>query len=152
MQIDVLFLVLMVIAVYRGARKGLIIGLISLFGWIIGLWAAIKLSDLAAEQIRQVLDIPDRWLWAAAFIAVFFLTLLAVRLIATLAEKLVNMSLMGWLNRLGGIFFYVLLYGLIFSVAIYFAEKVKLLNEETTSSSKVHAAFQPIFFTLKRVL
>jgi membrane protein required for colicin V production len=76
--------------------------------------------------------------------AVFILVMIVVRIGASLLEKTVELTMMGWLNRLGGVFFYVLLYAFIFSVMIYFAEKVNLLSEETISSSRVYSWIKPL--------
>jgi membrane protein required for colicin V production len=70
--------------------------------------------------------------------------MLLVNLGAKLVEKAVQLALLGWVNRIGGIFFYVLLYTLIFSVMIYFAVRVKLVGPETIASSQVYPFVAPI--------
>ena len=65
---------------------------------------------------------------------------------------LINLPLMGCLNKLAGILFYVLLYTLIFSVILYFADKAKLINEDTIASSKVYPVLQPVIIKLKQLL
>jgi len=63
---------------------------------------------------------------------------------ALLIEKTIQLTMLGWLNRIGGIFFYVLLYTLIFSVVVYFAGKSNLISRETLSSSKVYGWIAPV--------
>jgi membrane protein required for colicin V production len=70
--------------------------------------------------------------------------MILVRLGAKLIEKAVELTMLGWANRLGGIFFYVLLYAFIFSVVIFFAEKVQLLSDKTISSSSVYPWIKPL--------
>jgi membrane protein required for colicin V production len=65
---------------------------------------------------------------------------------------LINLPFMGCLNKIAGIIFYVVLYALIFSVIIYFAEKVELLSKDTITTSKVYPVLQPIIITLKQLL
>ena len=144
MLIDVLFLIMMVIAVFKGMRNGLIVALFSIIGWIVGLYAAFMFSGLAETYLKGVLNLSPRVLSVVAFILVFGLVSLLVNLGARIVEKVVGLTPIGWLNRLGGIFFYVLLYTLIFSVMIFFAEKVRLISEETASSSKVYSWVKPI--------
>src|SRR5688572_22465249 len=151
MLIDFLFLSMMVMALYKGFRNGLIIGIFATIGWVIGLIAAIRFSDVAAEFLRSSLDLSPRLISIIAFIAVFSLVMLLVNLGARLIEKTVELALMGWLNKLGGIIFYVLLYTFIFCVVIYFADKVKILSRESVASSKVYHTLQPVFFTLKQL-
>ena len=142
MPIDLLFLGAMLLAIFKGLRNGLVIAVCSLAGWVAGLYAAMKFSGLAAQYLKAYVN--PRWLTIISFIAVFLLVLILVRLAARLIEKVVELSMLGWANRLGGIFFYVLLYAFIISVLIFFAEKVQLLNEETISSSKVYPLIKPL--------
>jgi membrane protein required for colicin V production len=144
MLIDILFLVMMVIAVFKGMRNGLIVALFSIIGWIVGLYAAFMFSGLAETYLKGVLNLSPRVLSIIAFVLIFSLVVLLINLGARIIEKVIGLTPIGWLNRLGGIFFYVLLYALIFSVMIYFAEKVRLVSEETVSSSKVYPWVKPV--------
>lgn len=144
MLIDIIFISMMVLAIFKGLKNGLIVAIFSIVGWILGLLAAFRFSDLAAEYLKDNVDVSPRILSIISFILVFGIVMLLVSLGAKLIEKMVDLTLMGWLNRLGGIFFYVLLYTLIFSVMIFFAERVRLLNEETISSSKVYEWVKPL--------
>jgi membrane protein required for colicin V production len=150
MLIDILFLAMMIMAVYNGFRNGLIIAIFSIIGWILGLIAAFKFSSFAATYLRDNVNLSPRVLSIIAFILVFMIVVLIVNLGARLLQKTVELVMLGWLNRLGGIFFYVLLYTLIFSVLILFAEKVKLFNEETISSSKVYEWVKPLAQIIQR--
>ncbi len=141
MVIDLLFLGAMLLAVFKGLKNGLVIAVFSLVGWVIGLIAAVKFSSVAAEYLKA--HVNPRWLSVISFVVVLVLVLLLVRLGATLIEKAVELSLLGWANRLGGIFFYVLLYAFILSVLIFFAEKVQLISEETISSSRMYPWIKP---------
>jgi len=150
MFIDLLFLGMMMLAIFKGLRNGLIIAIFSIVGWIVGLIAAFKFSDVAAGYLHGVLNLSARTLHIVSFLLVFFLVMLLVNLGAKLIEKTVELALLGWVNRIGGIVFYVLLYTLIFSVMIYFAERVKLISEETIASSKVYPWIQPIALIIQR--
>ena len=150
MVIDIVFLVMMMFAVFQGIRNGLIVGLFSVIGWIVGLIAAFRFSDLAADYLKTMFDLSPRVLSIISFLLVFTLVVVLVNLGARLIEKTVQLTMLGWLNRFGGIFFYVLLYTLIFSVMVYFADKTKLLNEETISSSKVYDWVMPMATVIQR--
>jgi membrane protein required for colicin V production len=144
MLIDILFLSMMAFAIFKGIRNGLIVAIFSILGWILGLFAAFKFSDAASAYLKHSIDVSPRTLYIISFILVFTLVVLTVNLGAKLVTKTMDFALLGWVNRLGGVFFYVLLYALIFSVMIYFAEKVKLLNEETIASSQVYPWVKPL--------
>ena len=76
MLIDIVALVLLVIAIFKGISKGLIVALFSFLGFIIGLAAALKLSTAMAEYIGANVEVSQRWLPFIAFIVVFIIVVL----------------------------------------------------------------------------
>ena|SRR5688500_10238972 len=150
MLIDTFFLGMTFIAVFKGIKNGLIVAIFSIVGWILGIIAAFKFSDVAADYLKGSLNMSPRTLYILSFILVFILVMLLVNLGAKLVEKTVELAFMGWINRLGGIFFYVLLYTLIFSVMIYFAERVKLISDETIAASRVYPWVKPVAQIIQR--
>ena len=150
MLIDILFLGMMAIAIFKGLRNGLIVAIFSIVGWILGIIAAFKFADVAGGYLQGSVNLSPRILYIISFIVVFLLVMLLVNLGAKLVEKTVELALLGWVNRLGGIFFYVLLYALIFSVMIYFAERVKLISEQTIAASRVYPWVKPIALIIQR--
>ncbi len=151
-MIDALFIIMMSVAVFKGLRNGLIVAIFSIIGWLVGIYAAIKFSDSVGVWLQSHSEIDGKWLSMLAFIIIFLIVTLLVGLGARLISKSFDLALMGWLNRIGGIFFYVLLYTLILSVIIYFADKVKLINEDTIASSRVYPVLQPIIIKLNQLL
>jgi membrane protein required for colicin V production len=150
MLIDLLFLGMMAIAVFKGIRNGLIVAVFSIVGWILGIFAAFKFADVAAGYLKGTFDMSPKTLYIISFIIVFLVVMLLVHLGAKVVEKTVELAFMGWVNRLGGIFFYVLLYTLIFSVMIFFAEKFKLISDETIAASRVYPWVKPIALIIQR--
>jgi membrane protein required for colicin V production len=144
MLIDLLFLAMMAIAVFKGIKNGLVVAIFSIIGWILGIFAAFRFADVAAGYLKGTLDMSPKTLYILSFIIVFLIVMLLVHLGAKLVEKTVELAFMGWLNRIGGIFFYVLLYTLIFSVMIFFADKFKLLSNETIAASRVYPWVKPL--------
>ena len=141
---------MMAIAVFKGIRNGLIVAIFSIVGWILGIIAAFKFSDVTAGYLKGLVSMSPRTLYILSFIIVFLLVMLLVNLGAKLVEKTVELAFMGWINRLGGIFFYVLLYTLIFSVMIYFAERVKLISDESITASRVYPWVKPIALIIQK--
>lgn len=143
MFIDIIFAVILVLACFKGIRNGLIIAVFSLIAFIVGLAAALKLSTAVAAWLGNSTSISAKWLPFIAFIVVFFVVVLLVRLGAGLIEKTVQAVMLGWVNRLGGIVFYAVLYTIIFSIFLFYAEKVHLLQPHVIQSSQTYAYIQP---------
>lgn len=128
----------MIFAVIQGYRRGLIVALFSVLALFIGLAAALKLSAVTAGYIGQVIKVSDRWLPVIAFAVVFIIVILLVRWIAILLQKSVEVAMLGWVNRLGGILLYIVLFTLILSILFFYAVQLQLLQEEATRSSVIY--------------
>ena len=57
---------------------------------------------------------------------------------ALFAEKLVDLALMGWLNKLAGILLYAALYTVILSVLLFYAASTHIISSATLASSKTY--------------
>ena len=143
MLIDIIVLVLLLMAVFKGLRKGLIVAIFSFLAYMIGLAAAIKLSTLMAGYIGSNVEVSQRWLPFLAFVVVFVIVVLLVRLGAKLIEGALRIVMLGWLNRLGGAFFYSLIYFFIFSILLFYATQLRLISSETTTASVTYGFIQP---------
>ncbi len=143
MSIDVVFFALMVIAVFKGYSKGLIVGIFSLIAFVIGLAAALKLSSLVAHHLESGTGISGKWLPVIAFAVVFTIVVLLVNLGASILKKAVSMVMLGWADKLGGIILYIILYTIIFSVLLFFGTKTFMLNPETIANSHVYNFVSP---------
>lgn len=144
MFLDIIVIMLLVMALWKGFRNGLILGIFSFLAFIIGLAAAMKLSAIAADYIGQNVSVSERWLPIIAFAVVFLLVVLLVRLGARALEAVVDLATLGWANKLGGILFFALIYLLIFSIVLFYADKLLLINPETKEASLSFPILQPL--------
>ena len=143
MIIDLILGVIILIAIFKGYQRGLIIGLFSLVSVIIGLAAAMKLSTVVAGYIGEAVNVSDEWLPVISFAIVFIVVVLLIRLGANAIERTVEVVMLGWLNKLGGIIFYVAIYTVVFSVLLFYAEQVNLVRSETIEKSVSYSFVQP---------
>ena len=143
MIIDILFIILMVMAIFKGFSRGLIVAVCSFFAIIIGLAAALKLSTVVASWLHSSSGITAQWLPFISFIIVMVAVILLLRVGAGLLQKSVELIFMGWINKLGGILFYAAIYTTVFSVMLFYAEKIHILKQETIDASAVYAYVEP---------
>lgn len=143
MLLDIIYAVILVLAMLHGYRSGLIVGLFSLVAIIIGLAAAMKLSTVVAGYIGRNVNVSEEWLPLISFIIVFLLVVLLIRWGAKAIERTVEIALLGWVNKLGGIVFYTALYTIVFSVLLFYAEQMHLLQPQTINESVTYSFVQP---------
>lgn len=142
-MIDIVFAILIVIACIKGFQKGLIIAVFSIIAYIIGIAAALKFSSIVAGWLHNSTNVSAKWLPFLSFAIVFLVVVILVNRGGKLIEKTFQMALLGWVNRLGGIVFYAALYIIIFSVFLFYAEKISLLKPETIKASQSYSFVQP---------
>lgn len=143
MIIDFIFAALMVLAFLKGWQRGLIVALFSIIAFIIGLAAALKLSTAVAGWLGSSTNVSAKWLPFISFALVFFVVVLLVRLGGKLIEKTFQAVMLGWANRIAGILLYAALYTIIFSIFLFYAEKIQLLKPATVTSSLTYTFIEP---------
>ena len=103
MILDIIVAMILILALIKGYRQGLIVALFSVISFIFGLAAALKLSVVVADYIGNSVKISDKWLPIISFGVVFLIVVLLVRLGAKFIQKSVELAMLGWLNKIGGI-------------------------------------------------
>jgi membrane protein required for colicin V production len=144
MGIDIIVLGLLLLAIFKGLRKGLVLAVFSFLAFVIGLAAALKLSAIVAHYLAESTNVSARWLPVLAFVLVFVAVLLLVRLGAKLIEGALQLVLLGWLNRIGGVLFFALLYLFLFSILLFWADNLHLLRPTLKEASVTWPWLQPL--------
>ncbi|HSU27003.1 MAG TPA: CvpA family protein [Chitinophagaceae bacterium] len=143
MIIDLVFVVVLLLALLHGYRHGLIVGFFSLVAIIVGLAAAIKLSAIVSVWLGNSVNISDQWLPIISFAVVFIAVVLLIRLGARALESVVKTVMLGWLNKIGGMIFFAAIYIIIFSVVLFYLEKMNLIQPSVTHRSVTYSFIQP---------
>lgn len=143
MLIDIFFILVILMAVFRGISKGFVLGIVSFFAIMIGLAAALKLSVVVAGYLKSSVLAATKWLPLISFILVLVVVLLLVGLLARLIKKSLQFAMLGWLDSLGGIVLYICLYTIIFSILIFYADKVAVLKPDVIANSKTYPYIAP---------
>jgi membrane protein required for colicin V production len=143
MLLDIIYAVLIVLAIIKGWQKGLIVGLFSLVAIVIGLAAAIKLSAVVANYIGRNVKISEQWLPVISFAVVFLVVVILVRLGAKIIQKFAESIMLGLFNRIGGVLLYAAIYTIVFSVILFYTEQLRLIKPGTKEKSVSYEFVQP---------
>ena len=98
-MIDIIYAILIILALFKGYRRGLIIAVFSFAGFIVGLAAALKLSVFVADHLKDSVNISAKILPFISFALVFIAAILLIHFGAKLIEKLFEMAALGWAVR-----------------------------------------------------
>ncbi|MEJ7673045.1 MAG: CvpA family protein [Chitinophagaceae bacterium] len=102
MIIDIAFVIVMLIAIFKGFSKGLIIGIFSMLAFIIELAAALKLSVVVAEYLKDSVGSFAQWLPYISFMLVIYSSSISCKNIGKSYKKTIRFAMLGWLDTLAG--------------------------------------------------
>jgi membrane protein required for colicin V production len=115
---DVVFAILLLWSAYRGITKGFLVMAASLAALVLGVWGAIRFSDLTAGLLIENLGLESRYTALIAFAITFTVIVIGVHLLARAMDKLVKAVALGFLNRLAGLAFAVLRTAFVISIIL----------------------------------
>ncbi|ASZ10643.1 CvpA family protein [Chitinophaga pendula] len=144
MGIDIIFAILLVLAIYKGFTRGLIVAVFSFVAVLLGTAAALKLTTVAALYAQEHWEIQSRWLPVLCFILLFLAVVVVVRIGAIAIQKIVEAVMLGWLNKLGGILLYAGIFTILYSVLLWIANQLYWLSPEVKLQSVVYPYISPI--------
>lgn len=125
--LDIIFLVPLLFALYRGFKTGIIHMAASLAALVLGIFLAIKLRPLFAALLDSVFDIAPDNMNVIAFSVAFVSIVLVVHMIAIVVEKLIKAVALNLVNRLLGMGFGLVVTAFVISMILWPLNKV---NEE----------------------
>ena len=101
--LDIAIIVLLAITTLIGLRIGIIKTILSLAGVIVGVILAGRYYDALAGQLTFIPQ--DSLARIAAFAIILVVVMLVAGVLASVLKWLASLVLLGWVNRLGGAFF-----------------------------------------------
>lgn len=142
--LDIVLIVVIVISAFTGLRMGLIKAVLSLVGTIVGVILAGRYYIFLSERLSFI---PQESLAKiVAFVIILFAVMAIVSIIASLLKWAVSLIMLGWVNRLGGAAFGLVL-GVIFCSALL-TIWVRFLGIEAVISESRLAAVMLQYFPL----
>lgn len=117
--LDIIFLVPLLFALYRGFKKGMIYMIASLLALVLGILGAVKLRPLFASLLDAVFNIDPAHMNAIAFAVAFVSIVLVVHLAAFFLDKLIKAVALNFVNRLLGMAFGVLVTAFMISMILW---------------------------------
>jgi membrane protein required for colicin V production len=103
--IDLVIVVFLFIAIFRGFINGMVNEVASLAALILGIWGAIKFSSFTADKLYDYFDMTGQYVGIIAFLVTFGIIVVIIHFIGIIADKVVTAVSLGFLNRILGIVF-----------------------------------------------
>ncbi len=156
--LDLIFLIPLLFALYRGFKKGMIHMIGSLAALLLGIFGAIKLRPVFASLLDSLFDISPDYMNVIAFSVAFVFIVVVVHLVAFVVEKLVKAVALSFVNRLLGMGFGLLVTAFVISMILWPVNQInaerQFIEPERIEGSMLYrplSAFAPAVFPyLKR--
>ncbi|MFT4661344.1 MAG: membrane protein required for colicin V production [Patiriisocius sp.] len=143
--LDIVFLVPILWALYRGYKKGLIIEITSLVSLVLGVYGAIKLSGVTGQYLTEYFNMSEQNLGIVSFAVTFILIVGLIYFIGKMIEKMIDLVALSFVNKLGGAFFSGLKVAMIISIILVtlngWNEKYNFLPDSVSDDSMF---FEPL--------
>ena len=148
--IDIVIVCCFLPVLYFGIKNGLIKQVVAFAVIFFGLKLSLEFATPAAEWVLQHVKISEFWAKAVSFILIFFAVALVLSLLGKLLEKIIKISLLGWLNKLLGIVVTFCIFALMLSVVVYFVDSANNLLDFIPKEKLEESRFYPVLLQLSQ--
>lgn len=137
--VDIIILIPLGLAVFKGYRNGFIVELTMLVALFLGILAGIYFSDLVSEWLISSGGLNPAYTHAISFALIFIGVLILMRLLAKVVQKVAESLALGFFNRILGAAFGLLKAAFLISVILYLINQVdprhSIIGEKTREKS-----------------
>ena len=139
--LDILLIIIVGYCFLRGIFRGLIKELAAIVGVLGGLYAAYGYYPLLAKELSRWITNPG-YLNILSCLLLFFAVYLVVSLVGVMIKYLMNITFLGWTDRIGGAFFGTVKGGLLAAVLIlvltsFLPRNAPLLRDSLTAPQMI---------------
>ncbi|MFZ4706267.1 MAG: CvpA family protein [Bacteroidales bacterium] len=155
-MLDIILAVFLLLFAIGGFRKGFIIGLATLAGLFLGIWAAVHFSGYAGHILKDVVHLHTTHLAMVSFIFTFLAVLILVFLLGKSLTSVVKIIALGFLNRIAGALFGIAKGCLVLSAFLYMLVSIDagghILSIQQRRESKLYKPIAWIFPAILPIL
>lgn len=106
MIFDIVIIISLLFAFYRGWKKGLLWSLFSMLAFFISLFVAMKFASDIAQLLQEKNIVDPKYAYTIAFVFIIVLLFILFKLLSKSIEHVLKIIFLGWLNPLLGALFY----------------------------------------------
>lgn len=142
---DVIIIIPLLWAAYKGFKKGLIIEVASLVALFLGVWGGAKFSAVSASYLGEMFNISEQIMPLLSFAVTFILIVIAVFFIAKMLQKVVKAVSLSTINKITGSAFgilkFTLIIGIVLNIVNNINREIGFIDNEMQNSSLL---YQPV--------
>lgn len=141
--VDIVIVCCFLPVLYFGIKNGLVKQLVALAVIYFGITLSLKFSVPVSKWLLEHVEMSEFWAKAVSFILIFFVIAIVLSLFGRILEKIIQISLLGWLNRLLGIVMTFAIFLLIVSALVYLVDSANNIVEFIPKEKLEESRFYP---------
>lgn len=143
--IDIVILILLGLGAFEGYRKGFLLSVLGLFGFVIAVILGIYFMSPANDWLLENVTEFNIGYPIMGFLVVFLITLILIRIVGWILKSIMNLVLLGGIDSLVGALFGAVKAAFFISLFIWQANLFKLdLPKEWRRKSEILVYVEPI--------
>ena len=148
--LDLILLICFLPGIIRGISKGFLEQALALAGVVLSVWAAFRFSGLVATWLKPYADLSETTLNVVSFALILIAMSLLVLIIAKLLTKVIELAMLGWLDKTLGLVFALAVNALVIGVFIVLFDTINLkfglVKPEVLDESIVYTTLRDICY------
>lgn len=148
--IDIVILCCFIPAIIIGLKNGLIKQLIALAVIYLGIRLSLMFSDPVSQWLTERMQLSEFWVKALSFLIIFAAVAIILNLLGNIIEKIIKVTPLSGLNRLGGVLVACCITALIVSVLVYFLDSFNGLAHLISDEKIQESVFYPKLLDLAK--
>ena len=148
--LDIILLICFIPGIIRGISKGFLEQALALAGVVLSVWTAFHFSGLVAGWLKPYVDFSETTLNVIAFALILVAVSLLVLLVSKLLTKVLELAMLGWLNKTLGLVFALAVNALVIGLFIVLFDtvnaKFSLVKPEVLDGSIVYTTLRDLCY------
>ena len=140
--LDIIILICFIPSLVHGLRKGFIAQVIAILSILVGVYLSFEFSNTAGTWLGQYIEGSEQVLKITAFALILIGAIAVLTALGKLLEGVINIAMLGWVNKLLGVLFSflkcALVVGLIIMAFNSLNNSFHLVGEEELAKSVLY--------------
>jgi len=158
--VDLILIVIGLIVAIDGYRKGFLSQATAILSIFVGVKLSVMCADRLGSWLAGYIDASPQIIKIISFAVIFIAVAILLKLVCLLLEKVLKLIMLGWLNRLLGVFLSVLKYLLIIALIAWvfnaINSKLPIIKTDFLDNSAIYPWIQDfankVFPSIKELL
>ncbi len=149
---DIIILLCFLPALIRGVMKGFIEQAVALVSLVLGAWLAFKFSTVVGEWLQPFFKVSETVMHVISFAVIMIAVVLVLFVLGKLLAGISKIVMLGWLDRLLGLVFALLIAGLLVGIGIILFDtlnaKFELVDNTVLDEAVLYTTLRDIAYTV----